>query len=162
MTNAALANETDQETKAILEALETYVKDGGSVVFACQFSNLVQPPRMDVFWKNTFGLEWIMGNYHRTVVHVNSVAERAMKPITRLPAQYSQKAVFLQNVAIADALYLPDEDSRTQSMVFPSKTVDCTQTPTARARYHNGWVGYMGDVDAEAESDSVLLAMCGL
>ena len=79
-----------------------------------------------------------------------------------LPAEYSQKAVFLKNVAKEAAVYLPSGSSRTQSLVFPPAQVDCEQTPVVFAHIGEGWLGYVGDVNNEAESQAVVLAMCGL
>ena len=79
-----------------------------------------------------------------------------------LPEKYSQKAVFLKNVAKEAAVYLPSRDSRIESAVFSPEPVDCEQTPVVLAKVGEGWLGYVGDVNAESESDRVVLAMCGL
>ena len=80
-----------------------------------------------------------------------------------LPAAYSQKAVFLKNVAPDAALYLPSMDSMTVSHVFPSEPVrNREQTPVAFTSVGEGWLWYVGNVNAETESDSVILATCGL
>lgn len=39
---------------------------------------------------------------------------------------------------------------------------DATQTAVAFARYQQGWVGYVGNVNGEAGSDRVMVTMCGL
>ena len=44
---------------------------------------------------------------------------------------YSQKAVFLKNVASTDSFYLPKSTSKTQSMVFAPESVGTDQTPVA-------------------------------
>lgn len=79
-----------------------------------------------------------------------------------LVPRYSQKAVYLKNVARADAMYLPAPSSRIQSMVFAWDPVDdLTQTPAAFGRCGNGLLGFVGDVNAETGTDKVVLAMCG-
>lgn len=75
---------------------------------------------------------------------------------------YSLKAVFLKSVEPSAAVYLPTDESRTESHVFPPERVDTKQTPVAFTRYGEGWLGYVGDVNTEEGSDEVILAMCGL
>lgn len=53
---------------------------------------------------------------------------------------------FLEGVDPADSLY----------------AADATQTAVAFARYQQGWVGYVGNVNGEAGSDRVMVTMCGL
>jgi hypothetical protein len=100
-------------------------------------------------------------DYHRTTVHLNQRVQQVSK--LALPAAYSQKAVFLKNVAPDAALYLPSMDSVTESHVFPSEPVkNREQAPVAFTAVGEGWLGYVGDANAETESDAVILAMCGL
>ena len=73
--------------------------------------------------------------------------------------EYSQKAVFLSNVAQSDSLYLPSSDSMTQSLVFSPQSVKQDQTPLAFTKVGDGWLGYVGDVNNEQGSQAVILAM---
>jgi len=50
----------------------------------------------------------------------------------------------------------------TQSNVFSASPVDQAQTPVAFTKIGDGSLGYIGDVNAEEESDNVVLAMCGI
>ena len=78
-----------------------------------------------------------------------------------LPQDYSQKAVFLKNVPTAAAVYRPSGFSTTESHVFAAAPVNTAQTPIVFAKVGEGWLGYVGDVNNEAGSQSVVLAMCG-
>ena len=92
---------------------------------------------------------------------LNSGARRVL-PQYCLHSEYSQKAVFLKNVASDAAWYLPSERSRVESHVFAPTSVDGQQTPVAFAAVGEGWLGYVRDVNAEKGSDVAVLAMCGL
>ena len=79
-----------------------------------------------------------------------------------LEPRYSQKPVFLKGVNPNDALYLPSAESVIESRVFASSPVDKEQTPVAWAKFEDGWIGYVGDVNGEEGSNEVILKMCGL
>jgi hypothetical protein len=145
---------------AVLEKVISYVHSGGIAIFACHFSSFIRPTDFNRHFRSDWKLPWKFGDYHRTTVYLNQRVRQVSK--LALPAAYSQKAVFLKNVAPDAALYLPSTDSVTESHVFPSNPVDREQTPAAFMAVGEGWLGYVGDVNAETESDAVILAMCGL
>jgi hypothetical protein len=146
---------------AVLEKVISYVRSGGIAIFAGQFSSFIRPNNLDRHFRSHWNLPWEFGDYHRTTVHLNQRVRQLSK--LALPAAYSVKAVFLKNVAPDAALYLPSMDSVTESHVFPSEPVeDREQTPVAFTAVGEGWLGYVGDVNTETESDAVILAMCGL
>lgn len=110
---------------------------------------------------DAFSLPWAMAEYSRTDFDVNSAMNQVNT--SSLVSRYSQKAVQLRNVQRSDAVYLPSPSSRTQSMVFaPRPIADLSQTPAAFGKSGQGHVGYVGDVNAEAPTAKVILAMCGL
>ena len=83
--------------------------------------------------------------------------------VQKLPQRYSQKAVFVNNVAPEDMWYKTDDDSEVQSMVFPPTSAKVArETAVALAKVGEGKLGYVGDVNAEDGSNAVVLAMCGL
>jgi hypothetical protein len=137
-----------------------YVHRGGILVLMGNFSSLTRPNDMDKFFREA-GLPWTKAEYLRTTVYRNDTERTLLH--SSLPSSYSQKAVFLANVSINDAWYLPTDSSRTESLVFHSEQVqDLQQTPVAFAKLGNGKLGYVGDVNGEEGSDAVVLAMCGL
>lgn len=106
-------------------------------------------------------MPWESGDYHRTEFSVNN-ANTSVNTSDLVP-RYSQKALHLQNVDSKDAIYLPTASSVTQSAVFQAGPVgDRRQTPAALGKCGAGLIGYIGDVNAETETDRVVLAMCGL
>lgn len=150
---------------AVLNKLTDYVREGGTVVLCGLFSSFIRRDEVKPFFERHFGLPWELGAYHRTDVYLNRHAittggKRFV--VDRLEAGYSQKANFLKNVAKEAAVYLPNEHSRTQSMVFANESVDVNLTPIAFVKVGKGWLGYIGDVNAEEGSDQVVMAMCGL
>ena len=151
---------TQPAHSAVLEKVVSYVRDGGIAILAFHFSGSIRPLDLNSFFRSYWNLPWEFGDYHRTTVHLNQRVPQV--PKLNLPAAYSQKAVFLKNVAPNAALYLPDRNSMTESHVFPSEPVDVEQTPVAFAPVGEGWLGYVGDVNTEEGSDAVILAMCGL
>lgn len=169
ITDAALVGPTHEAFSAVLSALAEYVRRGGTAIFCCHFASHAAPDALDGFFGAAFGLPWRRGEYYRTTFALNAAAAKHVvvggkaQQRRRLAAAYSQKAVHLQDVANAQAVYLPTAESKLESLVFTAERIeDRAQTPVAWARVGEGWVGYVGDVDAEGESDEVVLAMCGL
>ncbi|KAI4216994.1 MAG: hypothetical protein LQ349_009084 [Xanthoria aureola] len=79
-----------------------------------------------------------------------------------LEREYSMKAVHLKNTPADSRVYVPLEQSRTESRVFPPTAVDQEQTPAAFSQYGSGWIGYIGDVNNEEGSRSLLMALLDL
>ncbi|OAX79036.1 hypothetical protein ACJ72_06648 [Emergomyces africanus] len=146
---------------AVLEKVISYARHGGTVILAAHFTSFIGPDKLNEFFYCRWCLPWRYGEYHRTTVHLNQQARLANK--AGLPASYSQKAIFLKNVPLDAALYLPTEDSVTESAAFVNTPIaDLSLTPVVFAAVGEGSLGYVGDVNAEKGSDSVILAMCGL
>ena len=69
------------------------------------------------------------------------------------------KAVHLKNVPAAAKIYVPTDDSRVQSAVFPADRVDMAQTPAVWQRHGQGYIAYIGDVNNESGSQVLIMAM---
>ncbi|WEW58600.1 hypothetical protein PRK78_004068 [Emydomyces testavorans] len=154
----------EPENGAVLQALKQYVSSGGKLIFGGLFSSFVPPMEMGAFFRNNFDLPWESGAYHRTTLQLNFAAiENLPARRQQLAFEYSQKALHVKNVDLAGAIYLPTRDSRIESCVFPPTPISSSnETPAAWARVGQGWVGYIGDVNAEEDTDGVVLAMCGV
>ncbi|KAI4865392.1 hypothetical protein F4820DRAFT_420307 [Hypoxylon rubiginosum] len=152
---------TLKENARVWEAVLQYVRQGGTSVAMGHFSSFVKPNKMKPFFSKA-GLPWESAAYHRTTVVLNREAV-GDSLAAHLPPKYSQKALFIKNVVPADAWYVTDEDSVIESHVFaPTGAHVVGESPVVLARVENGKLGYMGDVNAEAGSTDVVLAMCGL
>lgn len=83
-------------------------------------------------------------------------------PMSSLPNKYSQKAVFLKNVASDDSVYRPSSDSLTQSLVFAPELANPNETAVAFKKVGEGWISYIGDVNNERGSQAVILSILEL
>ena len=86
----------------------------------------------------------------------------------RLLPEYSQKAQFVKNVASGDMWYKPDSNLAVESVVWAlvngyREIANIEgEIAVAFAKVGDGRLGYLGDVNAEAGLDIVMLAMCCL
>lgn len=150
--------------KNLITKLMEYVRSGGTLVLMGNFSTFIRPSDQNALFR-TMGLPWKREEYLRTTVYLNASAANSIPSSqkTKLPPNYSQKAVFLTGVERNDAWYLPTAESRTESLVFAGAALgNLEMTPVACKRVGEGKVGYVGDVNGEEGSDAVVLAMCGL
>ncbi|KAG6868431.1 hypothetical protein C0993_003108 [Termitomyces sp. T159_Od127] len=145
------------EHKEILPHLIKYVKQGGTVVVGGTFSSFVSASDLDSFFNNAWGLPWKSGAYHRTRFLRSDQHDLAAKNMS-LPSSYSMKALHLRGLASSDPIYLPADMQLQTPMPFD----DHAESPVVRRKIGEGYIGYVGDVDAETETTNVVLAMFGL
>ena len=104
------------------------------------FSSFVKPLAIKPFFAKA-GLQWEVGEYHRTTLVLNREAV-GDDLATKLLPKYSQKAQFLKNVVSADAWYHTDEDSVVESRVFaPISVNNAGETAVALANIEHGKLG---------------------
>jgi hypothetical protein len=87
---------TEKTIAAVWDAVLQYVRQGSVSVIMGTFTSFVKPSMVKPFFAKA-GLPWEFGSYHRTTVsliHSSVGSDLASK----LPAEYSQKAVSLKNV----------------------------------------------------------------
>lgn len=150
-----------QKYKKASNKIFQFVQGGGTLILGGCFSSFVRPKSMETYFDKVWGLPWKTGSYHRTTVSLNPNAE--VESRNSLTPSYSQKAVFLTNVETKSAWYRATENSVTESLVFPTTPIaDLAETPVAFVKRGNGWLGYTGDVNAEAGTENVVLGMLGL
>ncbi|KAM3452345.1 hypothetical protein MY3296_004636 [Beauveria thailandica] len=151
------------ENAAVWTAVLNYVAGGGTVIIMGFFPCFVLPDDIKPFFTRA-GLPWARGTYQRTTTTVNKAAAAAAGPnIQKLPQSYSQKAVYVSNVSDEDMLYKTDDNSVLESLVFAPESAHVPgETAVAFSRVGAGRIGYVGDVNAEAGSHVVVLAICGL
>ncbi|POS79368.1 hypothetical protein DHEL01_v202253 [Diaporthe helianthi] len=150
--------------KELLDRVVAYAQAGGTVVLSYCFSSNIRMDDMTDFWKQAWNLPWEPGAYHRTNLTLNESAStlQGQQQVAELQKVYSQKAVCLKNVQREHSWYLPTEDSRIQSAVFPPDRVAQHQTAVAFAPIGQGRVGYTGDVNMEDGTHMVVKRMFGL
>jgi hypothetical protein len=108
----------------VYAALLRYVRNGGTLVFMGNLSSLIRPTDLDDIFQQA-GLPWTHADYLRTTVYLNNPSGASQ--LTSLLPCYSQKAVFLANVPVEDAWYLPNDVSRTESLVFRPERIQNLQ-----------------------------------
>jgi hypothetical protein len=171
----AFFNRTTNKPAAILSADESltvstrltlvheaasYVQSGGTLIFMGVFSGFTRPSDYALLFSK-FDLPWASGDYTRHVCLFNP--EMTLLDISGMASSYSQKALHVKDVQRSDAVYLPSHESEAGSAVFPPRSVDNrTQAPAAFTRVGAGNVGYVGDVNNESDTGTVIMRMCGL
>lgn len=158
---------TERENVAVVQKVKNYVSSGGRAIFGGNFSSFVHTVKMGPFFRTNFGLPWDYGDYTRDDLFLNMDAVENLPSQHQLASKYSQKAVYVKIVDSLTALYLrrpedDDDDALDEGYPPPRIVETISQTPAAWASVGQGWVGYTGDVNAEEDTDAVVLAMCGL
>ncbi|KAI0331604.1 hypothetical protein GY45DRAFT_1336135 [Cubamyces sp. BRFM 1775] len=155
---------THSKYSRLLTQLVEFARSGGRVVLGVHFSSTISPADGKPFFRK-WGLDWDYGEYHRTTFQLNPggvpppLNEQALFP------SMSAKAVHLRNVPVEDAVYLPESEAHVQSPVFAATPITgsrAQQTPGAFARVGEGYLGYIGDVNAEHESIRLTIEMVGV
>ncbi|KOC11478.1 hypothetical protein AFLA70_372g001421 [Aspergillus flavus AF70] len=125
------------ENRAVWKAALEYVRRGGTAVIMGHFPSFVRPNHLKPFFSQA-GLNWESGSYQRTTLALNPAAV-SVANAEKLPQRYSQKAVFVKNVAPGEMWYKTDDDSVVQSMVFPATKVNMAgETAVALAKVGTG------------------------
>ena len=152
-----------QKSGNLQKRLAQFASDGGTVVLGCLFSSFVSPSDLNRLFKKRFGLPWKAGEYHRTTCTLNRTLQSVFGEhvFANLPNSYSMKATHLKDTSMTERVYAPSELSRTESLVFPPAKVDSQQCPAVFVKHGRGFFGYIGDVNNEAGSQTLILAMLG-
>ncbi|KAJ3328805.1 hypothetical protein HDU76_009252 [Blyttiomyces sp. JEL0837] len=117
------------------------VKNGGFVIFCGFFSNFLDTYGFNRVFRETFALNWERGDYTRITHTVTKVG----KQIAGMPASFNVKASMLSNVGADHQLY---------------KSKEISSAAVALKRVGRGFVGFVGDVNAETETTNVLVVLC--
>jgi len=166
LTKAILAVDgglSKKKNKGVQTKLHQYAERGGTVLLCCIFSSFVRPTDFKVMSQN-MSLGWEWGDYHRTVFALSPAFKSVFgsDAFATLETAYSMKAVHLKGVAPEAKIYVPTDDSRVQSAVFPPGKVDTTQCPAAFQKHRDGFVGFVGDVNNETGSQALIMAMLSM
>ena len=160
VTDPTIANAPKPHAK-LAAALVTYAKNGGIVVFGGMFSSHVTPPKNDAFFKNIWGLNWKMADYHRESFKANFFRHKVLKggDVPGMPLDYNVKTVHLKGVLESDVVYAP---AGGKTSAFSPHRVDPRAVPVAYTKMGAGYVGYHGEVNGEKDSTDILLTMLGM
>ncbi|KAL9617986.1 MAG: hypothetical protein Q9204_008443, partial [Flavoplaca sp. TL-2023a] len=149
-----------KEHIALQKQLSSYAQAGGTVIFCCLFSSFSKPSNFNRMFQS-FELPWEFGAYHRTTFYLSQNTKSVLghQRAIELEREYSMKAVHLKHTPVDARLYVPIEQSRTESRVFPPSAVDQEEMPAAFSRHGSGWIGYVGDVNNEQGSRALIMAL---
>ena len=143
-------------------ALAAWTKAGGTTIYGACCASFAPPLAIKEHFSTFWDKSWESGDYHRTTFMSNKDLQLKLPTEAHTP-EVSMKALHLKNVAWQDAVYIPSGDSKIESLVFPATPVRSPgQAPVVFAPYHEGKVGWVGDVNNEADMVPVVLAMLGL
>ncbi|KAF8417579.1 hypothetical protein EV426DRAFT_622626 [Tirmania nivea] len=150
-----------QAAPSLRRQVTTFARSGGKVILCHFFSSFIRPMDFDRYMQAEWDLPWRFGAYGRTDFYLNPEGVSLCQEPDLQPC-YSMKAVSLKSVQPSSRIYQPRETSRIQSHVFPATPIaDLSQAAIAFAKVGNGWLGYIGDVNDEADTLTVILAMIG-
>jgi hypothetical protein len=130
------------------------VRAGGTVVLGANFSTLVSPKLANALFQDAFGVPWMFGTYCRTTHELNAQMNGALLArVDALPASYRMKAVSLWDVSRGDTAY---------DLTEPCGPGDGIAAPVVYARVGDGYLGWIGDVNAEKPPTNVTMVLLGL
>lgn len=140
----------------VLLRLVDYARIGGTVIYAGLLSSFSTSSTLNAAFEHMWKLPWRTGPYHRKTVELNTAVKGIN--IKLVSKKYSQKALLLANVELPHAVYLEPAKTRRVETGPHGRTV--YETPAAFAPIGQGFFGYIGDVNGEAGTIKLLLAMC--
>ncbi|KAF8955564.1 hypothetical protein BDZ97DRAFT_2080546 [Flammula alnicola] len=144
----------------VLANVADYVKAGGLVAFGGMFpADIDKEDVPRVF--TAFGLPWTGGSYCKSEAQLNLHHETAAKNPTLSDAFYLN-AVHLRGFHAEDLFYEQYFDENETDPNFEPPGGDAWEAPILRTHVGKGRLGYIGDVSAQPESTSILLAMLDL
>ncbi|KAI0641698.1 hypothetical protein C8Q79DRAFT_1014122 [Trametes meyenii] len=156
---------TQQAHSALVRRLVEYTRTGGRVVLGMQFSNTLPDDRGHAFFR-AWGLNWNRGSYFRTTFSRNPAGVPTPLAADALFPSFSMKAVHIVRAPRQNAVYVATHASRLESYVDPPTPVLGANTteeyPAVFARVGAGFLGYVGDVNAEQGATRLILEMCGV
>ncbi|KAI9878395.1 MAG: hypothetical protein M1830_001025 [Pleopsidium flavum] len=153
------------KNRALSTRLVEYTRAGGTVILGCQCSSMSRPSDINRYFNDTWGLPWKSGAYHRTTFQLNPVGNARFREgrYSSLAKFYSMKALHLKGVPVEGRVYVSSDDSTLESAVFaPVPVGNPQESPMVFAQVGNGYLGWVGDVNAEKDSTRVVMAMCNL
>jgi len=151
--------------RAVSTKLVEYTRQGGTVILGCLCSSFSRPSDINRFFQDTWGLSWRSGSYHRTTFQLNPMANARFREdrYPSLSKSYSMKALHLKDVPVEAQVYVSNANSTIESLVFAPVPVDNRhESPMILAQFGDGYLGWVGDVNAEKDSTHVVVAMCNL
>ena len=140
----------ERKHKVLLGKLVDYAKSGGTVIFCGLFSGFITVPDLARFFSTSWSLPWKSGSYARNSFVLNSSRSARLKNNREILPSYHMKALHITGATRDSAVYIPETGYRS------------TESPILFTPFGQGFLGYIGDVNAEIGSIRIILAMCNL
>jgi hypothetical protein len=154
---------TEPDNAAVLAKVLSYVQSGGLVIIGLHFPDFVDIDAFNKLFTQDFGLPWKRGDYHLADFQFNpncTLPTSAARDL--LPPPYTMKVVHIANARPHEKIFVPVPGGTTLSHVFPPGPTGQEQAAVVCAKMGSGFLAYVGDVNAEDESNDVILSLCGL
>ncbi|PIL32501.1 transporter [Ganoderma sinense ZZ0214-1] len=165
LSDPALARPTHNK---LLTRLVAYARSGGTVVAGLQFGYTIEYAQVRPFFAR-WGVPWDRGSFLRTTTALNPAGVPAPLAEGALLPAVSAKAQHVKNAPRAHAVYLPTAASRIETPApahahapGPLTGALAQESAAVFARVGKGYLGYVGDVNAEQGSTRLILEMCGV
>lgn len=152
-------NEFIVKKRNLHDTIKKFATDGGLIILGCLFSSFTTPPQMDALF-GTLNLPWKTAAYNRTTFEITGMGKNLLHDQNIIQKTFSVKAVQLAHVTDEQKLYRPMENATTESLVFESQPADQSLAMAAFGKIGSGAVAYIGDVNGEAGSNCLTVALC--
>lgn len=156
--------------QAINDALVSFVRAGGTVIFGCGCSSFARPPDVEWYFPSIWQLPWQTGNYARYDFQLGQGREKIFGK--KLPTAYNVKALQLKDVDAGDVIY--HEHGEAHGLLAQMHRAGMTDfdlhgpNPAANGgpviwrKHGDGHIAWLGDVNNEKETQEITMRMCGL
>ncbi|TID27697.1 hypothetical protein E6O75_ATG00464 [Venturia nashicola] len=149
------------ENSTVLHAVKEYTANGGVIVFTSDFG-FGWKFEKGAWFGEEWGLKWMLSGYFRTEFEVNR--NHALLDTTTLRKEVSMKAVMIRGVAQGEDIYHTAIPSEHESLAFLAQPVpppiSHDEVPAAFTKYKEGWIGYLGSVNAKEEEQMAVNLIC--
>jgi hypothetical protein len=163
------------EHSMLLQLIAFYVREKGlNAVFGAGFPTFTRMGDIERIF-GEFGKSWRNGDYYRDQAYLNKVAifgnsnepgqgnnspldELLKRTTSQFEASYSMKALRLRGISSTDIIYLSGKFHGQKDL----DSIDNLEAAVVFSRVKKGWLGYIGDVNTEKPSDTVLKAMLNI
>ncbi|EMR69393.1 hypothetical protein MGN70_012521 [Eutypa lata] len=147
----------DPDNSNVSEKVVEYARNGGTVILGVEFPGNTNATVLDEYMTKVWGLPWTTHSYNYLDCVINTAASGPAKntPNDRqwmngLQALYTEKCVYIDNVAPDACWYLPTADpyylhEYENEEKWRAAAAKMTQTPVAFAPVGKGYLGYVGE-----------------
>jgi hypothetical protein len=154
---------TEVGNASVLAKVVSYARSGGLVIIGLHFPCFANDEGFRLVFKDGFGLPWMPGEYHQGDFQFNPACSLPTTTLeAKLPRSYRMRVLNVKDAMPHERSFIPVLTAQTQPPILPPAEFDQSQAPVAGAKVGNGFLAYIGDLNAAPGSDDIVLALCGL